>query len=46
MGSVGAAVPLLFVPIWIDVPSEALLRWKPLPGRPAPLVWLEGKLRE
>eukprot|EP00913_Durusdinium_trenchii_P007122 g6698.t1 len=33
-----SAVPLLFVPIWQDVSSEDLLRWKPLPGRPAPKV--------
>lgn len=38
LGSVASAVPLLFVPIWQDVSSEDLLRWKPLPGRPAPKV--------
>ena len=38
LGSVAAAVPLLFVPIWVDVSSEALLKWSPLPGRPAPRV--------
>ena len=38
LGSVASAVPLLFVPIWINVPSTDLIRWKPLPGRPPPLI--------
>eukprot|EP00435_Cladocopium_sp_Y103_P023910 s501_g5.t2 len=38
LGSVGSAVPLLFVPIWLNVPSTDLIRWKPLPGRPPPTM--------
>ena len=33
-------MPLLFVPLWDRLPSDQLLRWKPLPGLPAPQAWL------